>query len=215
MKNYSILASLVVIGFLGIAGFAPKGSEPKGSGPATGYKPGDVAQDFSLKNVDGKMFSLADKAEAKGFIVVFTCNHCPFSKMYETRIQALDMLFAGQGYPVVAINPTDPAAYPDDTFDKMVSIAREHAYTFPYLDDETQVITRWYGATNTPHAFVLNKEGGKLVVRYVGAIDDNAQDEQKAQKHYVAEAVNSLLAGKPVTTPKTKAIGCGIKINGC
>ncbi len=209
MKNYLILASLLVVGFLGIVSFAPKDSGTKG------YKAGDVAQDFSLKNVDGKMFSLADKADAKGFIVVFTCNHCPFSKMYENRIEALDMLFSSKGYPVVAINPTDPVAYPDDTYEKMVTLAREHTYTFPYLDDSTQVITRWYGATNTPHAFVLNKENGKLVVRYVGAIDDNAQDEMKVTKHYVAEAVNSLLAGKPVATPKTKAIGCGIKMKGC
>jgi peroxiredoxin len=186
--------------------FAPK------EGPASGYKVGDAAMDFHLKNVDGKMVSLADNKSAKGFIVIFTCNHCPIAKLYESRIIALDKQFASKGYPVIAINPTDPAAYPDDTYAKMVSYAKERNYSFPYLDDESQAITRAYGATNTPHVFVLNKENGKLVVRYVGAIDDNAQDESQVKVHYVANAVNQLLAGKPVAMPKTKAVGCGIKL---
>src|ERR1035441_7504067 len=206
MKHYLILASLVVVGFLGIVSFAPK------DGPKTGYKVGDVAQGFHLKNVDGKMVSLADQKQAKGFIVIFTCNHCPIAKLYESRIEALDKQFAKQEYPVIAINPTDPAAYSDDTYDKMVERAHERNYTFPYLADESQEITRTYGATNTPHVFVLNKESGKLIVRYVGAIDDNAQDADLVKTHYVADAVNALLAGKPVPVAKTKAVGCGIKM---
>jgi hypothetical protein len=144
--------------------------------------------------------------------VIFTCNHCPIAKLYEDRIEALDMMFSSKGYPVIAINPTDPAAYPDDTYAKMVSYAKERNYTFAYLDDESQQITRAYGATNTPHVFLLNKEGGKLVVRYTGAIDDNAQDASQAKTHYLADAVNALLAGKPVPVAHTKAVGCGIKM---
>jgi peroxiredoxin len=177
----------------------------------TGYSAGDEARDFSLKNVDGKMVSLANYENAKGFIVAFTCNHCPFAKLYESRIQDLNSQFASKGYPVIAISSNDPSAVPDDSWDNMVSLAKEHHYTFPYLFDATQEIAKAYGATNTPHVFVLNKENGRLLVRYVGAIDDNPQDAAAAKKHYVADAVNSLLAGKDVAVTKTKAIGCGIK----
>jgi peroxiredoxin len=206
MKHYLILASLLLAVTLGIQSFTPLGTGP------SGYKAGDVARDFNLKNVDGKMVSLANFKEAKGFIVVFTCNHCPVAKLYESRIAALNTAFAPKGYPVIAINPTDPSIYADDTYEKMVSYAKERNYSFPYLDDASQKITREYGATNTPHVFVLNKENGKLIVRYVGAIDDNADDATQVTKQYVADAVNALLAGQPVVTAHTKAIGCGIKM---
>ncbi len=202
MKKYLLLTLLLLTGALGAMSFGPAES---------GYKAGDVARDFNLKNVDGKMVSLADFKDAKGYIVTFTCNHCPFAKMYESRIEALDKQFASKGYPVIAISPNDVTAVPDDSYANMVTLAKEHHYTFPYLIDETQDVTKAFGATNTPHVFVLNKENGKLVVRYIGAIDDNAQDASKAKSHYVADAVNSLLARKPVATAKTKAIGCGIK----
>ena len=177
----------------------------------TGYKVGDKATDFKLKNIDGKMVSLADIKSAKGYIVVFTCNHCPFAKMYEDRVIALNTEFASKGYPVVAINPNDPTNQTDDSYDNMVSRAKEKSYAFPYLVDENQAVAKSYGATNTPHVFVLQKQGSDLVVKYVGAIDDNAQDASKATKHYVADAVNALLSGKSVPVDQTKAIGCGIK----
>ncbi len=178
---------------------------------STAYKVGDKAMDFKLKNVDGKMVSLSDFKSAKGFIVVFTCNHCPFSKLYEDRIIALNSEFASKGYPVIAINPTDALNYPDDSYDNMVSRAKEKNYAFPYLVDENQVIAKSYGATNTPHVFVLQKEKDDLTVKYIGAIDDNAQDASQATKHYVEDAVNALLSGKSVPVTQTKAIGCGIK----
>lgn len=207
MKHYLIFAALLLAGSLGVTSFTPAHM-----GPSSQYKVGDVARDFNLKNVDGKMVSLASYNNAKGFIVVFTCNHCPVAKLYESRVMELNKEFASKGYPVIAINPTDPAAYADDSFDKMVERAHEQHYSFPYLDDESQEITRAYGATNTPHVFVLNKENGKLIVRYVGAIDDNAEDATQVKTHYVADAVNSLLAGKAIATTHTKAIGCGIKM---
>lgn len=207
MKNHLIAVALVLAVTFGIQSFAPLHTSPNAQ-----YKVGDVARDFNLKNVDGKMVSMADYKDAKGFIVIFTCNHCPVAKLYESRIIALDKEFASQGYPVIAINPTDPSFYPDDTYQKMVSYAKERNYSFPYLDDATQEITRAYGATNTPHVFVLNRENGKLVVRYVGAIDDNAEDATQARTHYVADAVNALLAGNTIAVTHTKAIGCGIKM---
>ncbi len=176
-----------------------------------GYKAGDKAIDFKLKNTDGKMVSLSDYKSAKGFIVTFTCNHCPFAKMYEERIMALDKKYASKGYPVMAINSNDPAVSPDDSYENMISRAKDRSYSFPYLFDATQEIAKAYGATNTPHLYVLAKENGALVVKYIGAIDDNAQDATKATKHYVEDAVDELLANKSVTVTQTKAIGCTIK----
>lgn len=176
-----------------------------------GYGVGDAVADFRLKNVDGKMVSLKDFQSAKGFIIIFISNHCPFSKSYEDRVIAIDKKYASQGYPVIAINPNDPEAYEEDSFVNMQARAKDKGYTYPYLTDNTQAVTKLFGAARTPHAFVLNKENGKIVVQYIGAIDDNAQDPVNVTKHYVADAVNSLLLGKPVVTPTTKAIGCAIK----
>src|SRR3954464_46034 len=116
---------------------------------AGGYRVGDTAKDFKLKNVDGKMVSLADYQSAKGFIIVFTCNHCPFAKAYESRIMDLNKKYAGKGFPVIAINPNDPKIEAEDSFDNMVKIAKEKNYTFPYLFDETQENAMAYGATRT------------------------------------------------------------------
>jgi len=177
-----------------------------------GYKPGDKVKDFNLKNIDGNMVSLKSLKDAKGAIIVFTCNHCPFSKMYEDRIIALDAQFKSKGYPVVAINPNDVKAEPDDSFENMVVRAKEKGFTFPYLVDDTQAIATTFGATNTPHVFVLEKDKkGNFYVRYVGAIDDSAKDASKATAKYVEDAVNSLLGGKKVEKNQAKAIGCTIK----
>jgi peroxiredoxin len=176
-----------------------------------GYKPGDKARDFKLKNVDGKMVSMSEQTAAKGFIVVFTCNHCPFAKAYEDRIIALNNKYASKGYPVLAINPNDKNSEPEDSFENMVTRAKEKKYPFPYLYDESQEIAKAYGATRTPHVYVLTKKGNELEVEYIGAIDDNADDAKAAKDKYVEQAVDNLLAGKPVSTKFTKAIGCTIK----
>jgi peroxiredoxin len=176
-----------------------------------GYKIGDVATDFKLKNVDNKMVSLSDYKSAKGFIVVFTCNHCPFAKAYESRIIELDKKYASLGYPVIAINPNDPKLEPIDSFEGMQQRAKEKGFTFPYLFDEGQKVYPQYGATKTPHLFVLNKENGKNIVRYMGAIDDNYANANDVSNKYVEAAVDALLVGKPIAQTTTVAIGCGIK----
>ncbi|KOY85786.1 redoxin [bacterium 336/3] len=177
-----------------------------------GYKPGDKVKDFNLKNIDGNMVSLKSMKDVKGAIVVFTCNHCPFSKMYEDRIIALDAQFKSKGYPVVAINPNDVKAEPDDSFENMIVRAKEKGFTFPYLVDETQEVATTFGATNTPHTFVLEKDKkGNFVVRYIGSIDDSPKDASKTTVKYVEDAVNSLLGGKKVEKNQAKAIGCTIK----
>jgi peroxiredoxin len=175
------------------------------------YGVGDVVSDFKLKNVDGKFVSLSDYKDVKGVIVIFDCNTCPFSKAYNQRIIDLNSKFKSQSFPVVAINSNDPAASPGDSFDEMVYIAKEKNYEFPYLFDESQSVAKSFGATNTPHVFVLKREGSTFKVAYLGAIDNNARDASAADKKYVEDAVNALLNGKQVPTAKTKAIGCGIK----
>lgn len=176
-----------------------------------GYKIGDIATDFNLKNVDGQMVSMANYKDAKGFIVIFTCNTCPFSKMYEERINELNQKYAPKGYPVLAINPNDVTKQPDDSFDAMIKRAEDKNFSFPYLHDESQAIATAYGATRTPHVYIVSKKTKKLVVSYIGAIDNNHKDANDASQKYVEEAVDNLLAGKPVTTDFTKAIGCTIK----
>mgnify|MGYP000230307540 CR=1 FL=1 len=179
---------------------------------AGGYQVGDKATDFRLKNVDGRMVSLADFNSAKGFIVIFTCNHCPYSVAYEDRIIALDAKYKDRGYPVVAINPNDPAVQPQDGFAEMKERAREKGFAFPYLFDEGQKIYPQYGATRTPHVFILEKSGKDLIVRYIGAIDDNHEDAEEVGKRWVEAAVDALLAGSAPATTSTKAIGCSIKV---
>lgn len=178
-----------------------------------GYDIGDEATDFRLKNVDGKMVSLSDYKDAKGYIVIFTCNHCPYSKMYEDRIIDLDKKYKDKGFPVIAINPNDPAAQPEDSFANMQKRAKEKGFTFPYLFDDGQKIYPQYGATRTPHVFVLNKESGKNIVRYIGAIDDNSRNSSAVDTKYVEDAVDALLMKKSIDNQKTKAIGCSIKVS--
>lgn len=179
---------------------------------AQGYAVGDAATDFSLKNIDGKKVALADYKQAKGFIVVFTCNHCPYAVAYEDRIIALDKKYKPLGYPVIAINPNDPVAQPKDSYEAMQVRAKEKGFTFPYLLDDGQTIYPQYGAEKTPHVFVLKKTGNKQVVSYIGAIDNNYRNAAEATEHYVADAVDALLAGKAPAVTKTVAIGCSIKV---
>jgi peroxiredoxin len=176
-----------------------------------GYEVGDTVKNFSLKNTDGKMISLSDFKSDKGVIVVFDCNTCPFSKAYNERIIALNKKYKSQGFPLVAINANDPTISPGDSFENMVSYAKEKGYDFPYLVDETQEVAKAFGATNTPHVFLLQKSGDGFKVAYVGAIDNNARDEKSVSKKYLEEAIDALIANKSVSTSKTKAIGCGIK----
>ncbi|MBL7995026.1 thioredoxin family protein [bacterium] len=183
-----------------------------GNSFAQGYKVGDKARDFNLKNVDGKNVSLKDYGDdVNGFIITFTCNHCPYSKAYEDRIIALDKKFAALGYPVIAINPNDPSDYPEDSFDNMIKRAREKKFTFPYLVDETQEIARTYGASRTPHMYVLQKKSGGLEVVYIGAIDDNTENADAVKNKYVEAAIDALIKGQKPSVSFTKAIGCSIK----
>ena len=190
-------------------------SPSKGSEKATtvaekvaGYQIGDVATDFKLKNVDGNMVSLADYPDAKGFQVIFTCNHCPYAKMYEQRIIDLHNAYADKGYPVIAINPNDPDIVPQDSYENMQRIAKEKNYPFPYLIDEKQDIYPKYGATKTPHVFLLDKA---FTVQYIGAIDNSPQDAAKVSEKYVENAIAAMMKNEKPNPATTKAIGCSVK----
>ncbi|MEQ1746794.1 MAG: thioredoxin family protein [Saprospiraceae bacterium] len=174
----------------------------------TGLHVGDIASDFNLKNVNGKNVSLAGIKKAKGYIVVFTCNHCPFAVAYEDRIIALHKKYAKKGYPVVAINPNDKDIAPDDSYEKMQKRAKDKKFPFVYLYDETQEIAKAYGATRTPHVYLLDKD---RKVRYIGAIDDNHEEPNAVKEKYLENAIDALMAGKEIANTETKAIGCTIK----
>lgn len=176
-----------------------------------GYQVGDLASDFNLKNVDGKQVSLASYKDAKGYIVIFTCNTCPVSKAYESRKEELNKKYAAKGYPVVAINTNDPVASPGDTYEKMQQRAKEKNFSYAYLLDPDHVYTKKYGAMRTPHVFVLQKTKKGNEVAYIGAIDNDQQLENPQRENYVQNAVNQLLKGEKPNLASTKAIGCTIK----
>lgn len=206
MKNtfLYVLASLTVVGVLFFNGSSRD--------ITTGFQVGDLATNFSLPGVDGKMVSMDDFGDAKGIILVFTCNTCPYAKAYESRIMDLDKNYSSKGFPVIAINPNDITQSPGDSMEEMIARSQSKQYTFPYLRDNNQEVTKAYGASKTPHVYVLNKEAkGKYRIEYIGAIDDSPREPADVKEKYVEEAINSLLAGtKPIVTEK-RAIGCTIK----
>lgn len=177
-----------------------------------GYKIGDVVADFKLENIDGKMVSMSDFKEAKGFIITFTCNTCPYAVAYEDRVEALNKMYASKGYPVIAIMPNNVEVKPGDNMEAMQERAKEKGFTFPYLMDKGQHVYPQFGATKTPHMYVVEKTKKGNVVKYIGAIDDNYQDADAVKNKYVEAAVNALLKGQEVEVKETKAIGCSIKV---
>ena len=178
---------------------------------AQGYNISDKAADFKLKNVDGSFVSMSDYPDAKGFTVIFTCNHCPFAKAYEDRIIAIHNKYSPKGMPVIAINPNDPEVVAADSYEEMKKRAKEKNFPFPYLVDETQEVYKTYGATRTPHVFVLKRENKDLIVSYIGTIDDNYKDANEVRQHYLPDALDAILQGTMPDPAVTKAIGCSIK----
>jgi len=150
-----------------------------------GYDIGDIATDFKLMNIDGKKVSLSDYKDSKGFIITFTCNTCPYAVLYEDRIEALNKKYASKGYPVIAIMPNNTDIMPGDNMEAMKTRAKEKGFTFPYLMDEGQKIYPQYGATKTPHIYVLQKTNKGNVVKYIGAVDNNYKDASAVTERYV------------------------------
>lgn len=170
---------------------------------------GKTISDFELRNVDNTLLKLSDYKDAKGFIVVFTCNHCPFAKLYPQRLNAMNEKYKSLGVPLIAINSMDTLVYEDESFVLMQEKANTEHLNFPYLYDPQQRVGKNFGAEHTPQAFVIWKEQNHWLVKYSGAIDDNGEHPELA-KSFVTQAVDELLQGKAVSTAKTQSFGCRI-----
>jgi len=164
--------------------------------------------DVTMKNVDGEELNLKSIVQPAGTLVIFTCNHCPFAKQWESRIVDLGNTYGAMGIGVIAINANDPKAYPEDSFEVMQKRADDKGMKFPYVVDATSNVARAFGATKTPEAFLFDKN---LKLVYHGAIDDNGQEPSKVENAYLKLALEAVLAGKEVPVKETKSIGCGIK----
>lgn len=174
---------------------------------------GEKAPDFKLQNIDGKYYSLDDIKDVngqapKGYIVTFTCNTCPIAQKYEDRLIRLHNMASAMGYPVVAIQPNDPAQKPGDSMEAMKAQAASKSYPFVYLMDADGTIHPQYGATRTPEIYLLDSDH---VLRYHGAVDDNVQSPQEVSVNYVLKAIEALESGESPDPADVKAVGCTIK----
>ena len=189
---------------------APKETAPTAPTAPTALAIGKTAPmaDAKMANVDGKSLSIADAKGAKGTLVIFTCNSCPWVQAWESRIAELGNTFSKQGIGVIAINSNDPSIKPDDDMPAMAERAKKLGLAFPYVMDATSDVARAFGATRTPEAFLFDAKG-QLV--YHGAVDDNAKEPAKVTAKYLNDALVATAAGKAVVTAETKSLGCSIK----
>lgn len=179
---------------------------------------GSPVPDFSLPGIDGKTHKLADFESAKVLCLIFTCNHCPDAIAAAGRMQEIHMAYKDKGVAVVTISSSSPLGLtPDelgygahgDTFEEMPLFAKDFGWTMPYLyDGETQTLTAACGAQSTPHLFVF---GADRKLAYTGRMDDAARKSGPVEKSYLRDALDALLAGKPVATPTTRSFGCSTK----
>lgn len=171
-----------------------------------GYGVGDVVEGFDLADMYGNTVSLPFSNDVEGYIVIFSCNHCPFVVANEDRMIDLHNNYGSQ-FPVIAIN-SNSETHPDDTVEKMQARAQEKGFEFSYLVDADQTIAKRFGAQKTPHVYLLDKN---MKIRYIGAIDDNVKDATAVTEKYVENAMNQILNGEKVTKTEAKAVGCTIK----
>lgn len=176
----------------------------------SGLKPGDgaVMTEVTMPAVAGGEISISDAMGQKGTLVYFTCNHCPYVKAWQGRVVPFGNKLMERGIGVIAINSNDVNAYPSDDMDGMKARAEETGMSYPYAMDTTSDVARAYGATRTPEFFLFNPEG---ILIYHGAFDDDAQNPDEVEHHYLADAVEALLQGTEVKKAETKSVGCSIK----
>ena len=213
-RNRSLL-KLVCMVMLALSSIAAR-SDDEGHGPPT-LAPGSAAPDFCLRGVDGQTHCLKDYAGAKLLLIAFICNHCPTAQLYEARIKQIAADYKDRGVSVVAIEPNNPSAvrldemgYTDvgDSFEEMRIRADYRKFNFPYLyDGEDQKISNRYGPTATPHVFIFDAD---RKLRYQGRVDNNPREPLVTRKD-ARLALDALLAGQPVATPKTPSVGCSTK----
>jgi len=163
--------------------------------------------DFKLRNVDGKYLILSDHKNAKGFVLVFMCNHCPMAKRYFSKLNTFNTKYASKGFPLLAINPMDSVMYEEESWENMVKVSKARNLNYPYLQDIDQTIAKSLKVTHTPQAFVVLKTGETWTVQYFGAID-NGEDE--ILNSWISKSVDNLLAKKPLETTHETSIGCAV-----
>ncbi|ADI15738.1 thioredoxin family protein [Truepera radiovictrix] len=172
---------------------------------------GEAAKDFSLPATDGQTYSLASFEGAEALVVFFTCNHCPYVLGSDELTRKTAERFMPKGVAFVGINANSATTKPEDSFEHMVARMSEHRFPWVYLRDETQEVAYAYGALRTPHFFVFDRER-KLV--YTGRGVDNPKDAGRVTVSDLENALEDLLAGRPVRVPVTNPIGCNIKWEG-
>jgi peroxiredoxin len=196
--KYAVIIILFIIPFVSFQGR-----------PGKAISGGIIVKDFELRNIDNSNVSLRDFKNAKGFIIVFTCNHCPFAKLYTGRLNGLNLKYKELGIPLIAINSMDNRVYAEESHDLMQQKASSEKYNFPYLQDSMQTAGKNFGATHTPHAFVIWKEMDSWVIKYSGAIDNNGEHPEMAHS-YIDSALLELLNHKTVSKAATPSFGCRI-----
>jgi len=166
------------------------------------------AADIAMENVDGHHLTLTAGRGEKGTLVIFSCNHCPFVQAWQKRMVSLGNEYTGKGIGVVFVNANDPAAYPMDNLATMKQVAAREGFRFPFVVDTSSDVARAFGASRTPEAFLF--DGADHLI-YHGAIDDNAYEPDRVEKRYLRDALDALLAGRPVNPAEVPFIGCSIK----
>jgi hypothetical protein len=164
---------------------------------------------FKLRNIDNSIITSETYPNAKGYILIFTCNHCPFAKLYTQRLNDLHDKYSKLGIPLLAINSMDTLVYEDESFSLMQAKAKNDKFHFPYLQDQLQLMANYFNAQHTPQAFLIWKSGENWKIKYSGAIDDNGENPLKA-KSFIAAAADELLLNQEVSIPKTESFGCKI-----
>ncbi|MBN1681282.1 MAG: thioredoxin family protein [Anaerolineae bacterium] len=170
---------------------------------------GKTGPDFSLPGVDGQTHNLSGLlATHQAVVVIFSCNHCPYVRAWESRMIDIQRDYQDKGVILVAVGANDTVKYPDDSFENMKAHAQEMGFNFLYVRDESQAVTHAYGATHTPHVFLLDSAG---VLIFRGAIDDNYDDPGAVKQHYLRDALDAVLSGQTPAITTSNAVGCTIK----
>lgn len=172
---------------------------------------GAMSPDFHLQATDGKLYSLKDFSEAKGLVLFFTCNHCPYVLQSDEETRKLASHFAKEGVQFVAINSNSPNTYQEDDFPHMVARMKEQKFPWVYLHDTAQDVARAYGALRTPHFYLFD---AKRHLVYTGRAVDSPRDPSKIQKRDLEQALTEFCSGKPIVQPQTNPIGCNVKWDG-
>lgn len=166
------------------------------------------AEDFNLIGADDRTYSLADFADSKGLIIIFTCNHCPYAQAAWPLLVDLARTYQAKGVQFVAINPNDPVMYPEDSFKKMKEAVSRWGINFPYLWDETQEVAKKYQAQCTPDIYLFDEN---RTLFYHGRINDNWQAPEKVTEENLKDALENFLVGNPSPEYQPPSMGCSIK----